>query len=119
MAAVINIDGTQRKVDTTDMPMAERLALFQSIIGGYVEAVPVKDGGFLLFHEEGKILNLCRNEAATELVGDFLLSDDYIAGTAIHVSRGELDEEAPSNPTRLSPAKDGVVILVVDREREV
>lgn len=119
MAQIIRHDGSRTMIDTSGMTITERMELFQSSVDGYIEGVPANGTGYLLFNENGKALNLPRNEAATELVRDFIAADDYIAGVAIYASREELDHEAPVDRVRLSPAKTESVILVIERESEI
>ena len=62
------------------------LEAFQDIVGGYIEVVPLPGNLRMIVNEEGKLLSLPKNKAATEL---YQISD-YIAGTAIiTATRGE------------------------------
>lgn len=60
------------------------LGYMQSIVGGYIEIVQVRDGKILVINEEGKILGLKPNQMATLLAKDSLQPGDYIAGRAIY-----------------------------------
>ncbi|MGN0577346.1 MAG: DUF3846 domain-containing protein [Ruminiclostridium sp.] len=63
------------------------LEAFQDIVGGYIEVVPLPGNIRMIVNEEGKLLLLPKNRAATEL---YRSRTDYIAGTAIIVAtRGE------------------------------
>lgn len=63
------------------------LEAFQDIVGGYIEVVPLFGNVRMIVNEEGKLLSLPKNKAATEL---YQKTSDYIAGTAIIVAtRGE------------------------------
>lgn len=63
------------------------LEAFQNIAGGYIEVVPLYGNIRMIVNEEGKLLSLPKNKAATEL---YQKISDYIAGTAIiTATRGE------------------------------
>ena len=63
------------------------LEAFQDIVGGYIEVVPLYGNIRMIVNEEGKLLSLPKNKAATELYHKI---SDYIAGTAIiTATRGE------------------------------
>ena len=63
------------------------LEAFQDIVGGYIEVVPLAGNVRMIVNEEGKLLLLPKNKAATEL---YQKKSDYIVGTAIIVAtRGE------------------------------
>jgi hypothetical protein len=63
------------------------LEAFQDIVGGYIEVVPLPGNIRMIVNEEGKLLSLPKNKAATEL---YRKISDYIAGTAIiTATRGE------------------------------
>ena len=63
------------------------LEAFQNIVGGYIEVVPLPGNVRMIVNEEGKLLSLPKNKAATEL---YQKISDYIAGTAIiTATRGE------------------------------
>lgn len=63
------------------------LEAFQDIVGGYIEVVPLYGNIRMIVNEEGKLLSLPKNKAATELYHKI---SDYIVGTAIiTATRGE------------------------------
>lgn len=63
------------------------LKAFQDIVGGYIEEVPLAGNLRMIVNEEGKLLSLPKNKAATEL---YQRKSDYIVGTAIiTATRGE------------------------------
>ena len=92
-----------------------RLEELQAIVGGNIEIIPTKDGRIMVLNEEGKLLDLPRNEQATILanlatpadisrlrmaLGDRLIyvgSDleaeeaDYIAGTVLVCADHEVE----------------------------
>ncbi len=68
MAIIISPDGRQKEVSPqngTDFKLAELTA----IVGGHIEIVNLPDGRIMICNEEGKLLELPRNEQATSLVG--------------------------------------------------
>lgn len=79
---VIRSDGTVKQVECDEHPTLETL---QSLIGGYIETVPVRipvsDKPTMIVNEEGKLKGLPRNKAATKIAR--LYDGDYIAGDAV------------------------------------
>ncbi len=68
MAIIISPDGRQQEVspkNSTDFKLAELTA----IVGGHIEIVRLPDSRIMIVNEEGKLLELPRNEQATALVG--------------------------------------------------
>jgi hypothetical protein len=63
------------------------LAVYQQIVGGYIELVPNPHGVTVYCNEEGKIMEppLPLNLRATALFGDWLQPWDIIAGNVIVV----------------------------------
>lgn len=59
-------DGTTKEVQPANGTNF-RLKEVQAIVGGLVEIVDLKDNMIMLLNEEGKLLGLERNEAATKL----------------------------------------------------
>lgn len=56
----------------------------QSIVGGYVEVIPLKNGKIMILNEEGKLKDLTLNRQATDLAHEsYLPADDYIVGHVI------------------------------------
>jgi len=103
MATILYPDGRHSEVkpaNGTDFKLDE----LSKIVGGHIEIIPTRDGRIMVLNEEGKLLDLPRNEQAELLVdlmtpeklaemkrlyGDSLIiaSDpdepDYIAGTVL------------------------------------
>lgn len=67
------------------------LAVYQKVVGGYIELVPNPHGVTVYCNEEGKIQGLPPNHRATALFGEWLHDWDIIAGNVIVV--GPPDEE--------------------------
>jgi len=87
----------------------------QAIVEGYIEIIPTKDERIMVLNEEGKLLDLPRNEQATALaylatpadiahmrmaLGDGLIyvgpdleteGGDYIAGTVLVCTSSEVE----------------------------
>ena len=86
---IISPEGTSELwIDLWELP------LLQGVVGVYLECVSLCDEAHAFIHEEGKILNLPRNDVATRLCGELqtgLMLGDYINGKMIVV--GSLDED--------------------------
>lgn len=70
----------------------EGLEEMQQAVGGWIEAVDFELTGewgkdsilcTLWLNEEGKLLDLPRNQKATDLVSDRIMPEDYIAGDVL------------------------------------
>jgi hypothetical protein len=81
---VIHPDG---RVETKDSPLS--LEEMQGLVGGYIERIPMADGRFMVFNEEGKPLRLPVNQKATAFLA--LAPGGSIFGTAIIVPRHFLE----------------------------
>lgn len=64
MAVRINVDGTRIEMHPTH-GAAFHLSELHIVVGGYIEAVHLKDGRVMWVNEEGKLRALPVNEAAT------------------------------------------------------
>jgi hypothetical protein len=82
MAEIIRVQG--RLGETIDNPTLEQL---QDIVGGYIQAVYLGYGRYLVVNEEGKLMGLPVNLAATALVSGV----DVIVGHAVICTKEELD----------------------------
>ena len=84
VATVIAPDGA---VDTISLPIDtdESVKRLQEIIGGYIEGVPLPEGRYMIFNENGKDKPHCINEMATSIAreAESIQADDYIAGVAV------------------------------------
>src|SRR5437868_14639183 len=101
MATILYPDGRQEERQPKN-GHTFRLAELQEIVGdgtpegrGYIEIIPTNDGRVMVLHEEGKLLDLPRNEQATALVN--LPSPDEIRAMLARygdevIFVGDLDE---------------------------
>lgn len=89
-ATVIRVDGTKESISLPEKS-GDRLKALQELVGGYIEVVPLKDGGYMVIHKEEKLKSHLLNDTATALVqiDGWVSPQDYIAGVAVIV-----DEEA-------------------------
>ena len=81
---ILKIDGSTTELKDTS------LEAMQEAVGGYIQELGMKDGRIMIVNEDGKRLELPRNEKATSMV-DLFFSDDYIAGNAIILEEGECE----------------------------
>lgn len=89
MAEILKTDGTREPFDLG--PEETQLRTMQAAVGGYIEAVTLRDSRVLVCNEEGKMLGLARNAAATTLLHEAGGSrSDYIVGDALLCAAGEL-----------------------------
>lgn len=87
-AIVIPVDGPFQEVELAEEGKLDQL---QSLVGGWIEAVPIPsfvpgaDHATAYINEEGKLLRLEPNMAATDFMvpGVGLLFGDYIAGPMV------------------------------------
>lgn len=64
----------------TDFSLEE----LQEFVGGYIEIIPLVDDLIMVVNEEGKLLGLPFNKAATEIFWDATKNTlDYIVGNAL------------------------------------
>jgi hypothetical protein len=78
MAIVINMNGATYEIQKTT------LDVLQGIVGGYIEALKMKDGNLMVVNEEGLMKNLPVNPYASLLYGS------PIVGNAVVCSKEEL-----------------------------
>jgi hypothetical protein len=80
-AVIIYADGkTQAVVPTNGRDF--KLAQLKAIVGGYIKIIPTNvDDMIMVLNEEGKLLDLPYNEAATSMVNIF--PTDYIVGDVL------------------------------------
>lgn len=76
MATIIYPDGTTREVQPRDPRYGFQLDELKPIVGtgapqgqDFIEIVQMRDGRIMVINEEGKLLNLPRNDQATKLAG--------------------------------------------------
>lgn len=89
MATLIKADG-----DTSEVQPASgasfTLAELQAFVGGYIQIIPVGSALYVL-NEEGKLLGLPANMAATHRAHDFLFQGDYLCGAVLICAPSELE----------------------------
>jgi len=90
-AVIIKTSGQPEVVDLDQQD--NELAYLQGVVGGYIEAVDVRDDMTLWCNEEGKIMGLVPNYNAMEKTSahDVLMPGDIIAGNVI-ITGGTGDE---------------------------
>ena len=93
VAVVIRPDG---HLDTVVLPSdaAERLHELQSLVGGYIEAVPLPDKRYMILDENGKMRPHQINDMATAIAheAEAIMPTDYIAGVAIVLAQAALQD---------------------------
>lgn len=89
-AIVVPADGEPYALELPDDGNSS-LAVYQRVVGGWIELVPNPHGVTVYCNEEGKIQGLPPNFRATALFGEWLHDWDIIAGNVIVV--GPPDDE--------------------------
>lgn len=91
MRAVV-IEGESQETRIIDIPREGALKPLQEAVGGWVECVSLPANGFdLWLNEEGKIMGLLTNEAATRIWESEYGATDVMAGNV--VITGPADDE--------------------------
>lgn len=90
-ATIIHPEGG---VDTVALPLDDdkRLEALKQIVGGYIEAVALPGGRYMVINENGKDAPHVINQTATDIAreGQSIAPDDYIAGVAAIITQGIL-----------------------------
>jgi hypothetical protein len=68
MALIIRADGSEEKLELSELNPIDRLKELQSSVGGYIEEVHLGEGRILYVNEEGLLKGLKTNFRATEIV---------------------------------------------------
>ncbi|HLZ64356.1 MAG TPA: DUF3846 domain-containing protein [Ktedonosporobacter sp.] len=68
MGLILYPDGTSKQVSPANGDNF-RLPELQAIVGGHIELINTRDGRLMVLNDEGKLLDLPRNEQATVLAG--------------------------------------------------
>lgn len=84
-AVIVDPDGSARKVE-----IDRDLTAFQNVVGGYVEGV-FGDNCTIYVNEEGLIMSLPYNRAATQFVNRFVSAGYALYGTALIVGPADGD----------------------------
>jgi hypothetical protein len=87
MAHIIKTDGT--RIPLEDLGLES----LQAAVGGYIESICLPDGGRFYVNEDGKRLDLPRNEAATEIARACLYPGDFIRGDVVRLTPAEFAAE--------------------------
>lgn len=70
----------------TDFQLEE----LQSIVGGYIEIVNLRDGRLICLNEEGKLYNLPYNNKATDILRAVFRTNDFIVGDVLVCKEDEI-----------------------------
>lgn len=89
MATLIKSDGTTSEVRPAS-GASFTLAELQGYVGGYIQMISVGSSLYVL-NEEGKLLGLPANMAATHRAHDFLYHGDYLCGDVLICEPVELE----------------------------
>jgi hypothetical protein len=77
---ILKTDGSK-----VQLPQDPDLETLQEAVGGWIEGVGLKNGGYMYVNENGKFSELPFNEHATKLI-DF---HDYIVGDVVIITEAE------------------------------
>lgn len=89
-AVVVRASGEIEEVDTPE-PGPGRLEAIKAVVGGWIEAVAAPGGHVMYLNEEGKLLGLSPNYAASALASAAMPGfNDIIVGDVLLV--GPIDE---------------------------
>ena len=90
-ATIIAANG---EVHTLSLPLDDdaRLQQLQNFVGGYIEAVALPGGGYMVINENGKDGPHVINQTATAITQEAqsIMFSDYIAGPAVIISQDVL-----------------------------
>lgn len=92
MAWVFYHSGGSKKLEPKTPPYFS-LEELRDIVEGDIQAVPLRDGRWLIINDSGKIKGLPANQPATEVMhaASDIAKDDIIVGNALLCLPGELD----------------------------
>ena len=80
IAVKIEPNGKPHLVGVEGSTIAEELHVLQQHIGGFIETVPLRDGGIMLVNEDRHIKRLHENMIGTALCGQRILGTILIVG---------------------------------------
>lgn len=84
MAYLLKTDGTIEQIGWNPS-----LSELQKAVGGYIELIPTGNAGYMYGNEEGKLMGLPVNKAATSMIA----FDDVVVGDVVVMEEGEEKEE--------------------------
>jgi Domain of unknown function (DUF3846) len=91
MAVVLSPDGTSRALAPANGRASFTLEELQTLVGGYIQAVPIGGDKYLVCNEDGKRMSLPPNAAATRaLHAAGGMPDDTVVGEVLIASHAEL-----------------------------
>ena len=90
MAVVIKTDGTKEGLQPKNNKVFT-LEELKSVVGGYIEIVPLEEGYSMVINEEGKLLDLPINVIATRVYRTSRNADDFIVGNVLICSNKEIE----------------------------
>jgi hypothetical protein len=90
MAIVIKTDGTKDALQPKNNKVFT-LEELKSVVGGYIEIVPLTEDYLMVINEEGKLLNLPINVIATRVYRASRNTDDFIVGNVLICSNKEIE----------------------------
>lgn len=90
MATLIKADGATSDVLPSN-GQSFTLKELQAFVGGYIEIIRVGSSTWYVINEEGKLLGLPANVAATHRAHDFLFEGDYLCGAVLICEPRELE----------------------------
>ncbi len=82
MAQIIKTNGAvieTKPKNGTDFQLDE----LQSIVGGYIEVVSLRDGRLIVCDEEGKLKGKERNNKATDILHSVFHNNDFMVGDVL------------------------------------
>jgi hypothetical protein len=89
---LINLDVSTAEVSILSDENAQ-LRQLQELVGGPIEGVPLPDGKYMIFAENGKDSAHFINQLATDIAhaSESIMADDYIAGVAVILPKEVLE----------------------------
>jgi len=89
MAMILKTDGSWQTVEPKNHKDF-KLEELNTIVGGYIEVVYLKNEMILVINEEGKIHRLPINPRATQYYWDGKPNGDYIVGDVLYCKQSEV-----------------------------
>jgi hypothetical protein len=89
MAQIIKTSGAvieTKPKNGTDFQLDE----LQSIVGGYIEVVSLRDGRLIVCDEEGKLKGKERNNKATDILHSVFNNNDFMVGDVLVCNENEI-----------------------------